>query len=290
MLADANRPGPDMSLLQLQSVGTYLAFDEAQCRAAGKVLASAYRTASPFPHIAIDDFVPAERLRAVVAGFPSHEGQDFYDRDQERLKYQYHPTECRSSLIRNIFAELNSQAFLGFLEEMTGIEGLVPDPYFTGGGLHETRCGGHLGIHADFNLHHKMKLERRLNLLVYLNEGWADAFGGELELWDRKMERAQVRVAPVLGRAVVFTTTLDSYHGHPDPLACPPDVTRRSIATYYYTALEAGVQSVPDRMTNFQVRPGSADQTDRSVRLGHLVRDWVPPAIRRGFRRLRSRS
>ena len=276
-----------MSLLELQTVDTYLAFDEAQCRVAGRSLAQEYQSASPFPHIVIEDFLPADLLRKISADYPSAEGKRYYDRDQERLKYQYHPTESRSALVRNLLAELNGQAFLGFLEEMTGIEGLVSDPYFAGGGLHETRRGGHLGVHADFNLHDRMKVERRLNLLVYLNEDWESSYGGELELWDRKMERAEVSVAPILGRAVVFSTTLDSYHGHPEPLACPPDVTRRSIATYYYTALEGGIESIPDRTTNFKVRPGSTDRTDWEIRLGHLVRDWVPPAVRRGVKRLR---
>lgn len=277
-----------MSLLDLQTIGTYVAFDEAQCRDAGKALAHRYRMASPFPHVVIDDFLPSDLLQNIAAAYPSREGKAFYDRDQERLKYQYHPGESDSALIRNVLAELNGQAFLGFLEEMTGIGGLVSDPYFAGGGLHETRRGGHLGIHADFNLHHRMKLERRLNLLIYLNENWDSAFGGELELWDRKMERREVAVAPHLGRAVVFSTTLESFHGHPDPLTCPPDVSRRSLATYYYTALEAGIGSVPERTTNFQVRPGSADRPDWQNRVGHFVGDWLPPALRRGVRRLRS--
>lgn len=137
------------------------------------------------------------------------------------MKFQYNPLMTKSSAIRNLLAELNSEAFLCFLEEMTGIHGLVPDPYFEGGGLHETRRGGHLGVHADFNLHGKMKLQRRLNLIVYLNEPWDESFGGHLELWDSAMSSCQVKVAPVLGRAVVFSTDLDSFHGHPDPLNCP---------------------------------------------------------------------
>ena len=86
-----------------------------------------------------------------------------------------------------MFAELNGEAFLKFLEEMTGISGLIPDPYFVGGGMHETKRGGHLGVHADFNIHDKLKLERKLNLLIYLNEDWSPEFGGELELWDTGM-------------------------------------------------------------------------------------------------------
>jgi hypothetical protein len=181
---------------------------------------------------------------------------------------------------------LNSQAFLGFLEEMTGFHGLLSDPYFEGGGLHETKRGGHLGVHADFNVHERLKLERKLNLLVYLNEDWEDDYGGFLELWDRQMKECVIRVKPVFGRAVIFNTALDSFHGHPDPLNCPPERSRRSIATYYYSAPEEGLAALPKRTTNFQARPGSADRSDWQVRRHHFVNDWVPPKLQRLAHRL----
>jgi hypothetical protein len=217
----------------------------------------------------------------VLAQFPSNEGKEFFDRDQERFKFQYQPHESPSGLVRNLFAELNSQAFLGFLEEMTGIDGLISDPYFDGGGLHETKRGGHLGVHADFNVHERLKIERKLNLLVYLNEDWEDEYGGQLELWDQQMKNCVVKVKPVFGRAVIFNTALDSFHGHPDPLSCPPDRSRRSIATYYYSAPEEGLGALPKRTTNFQARPGSTDKSDWQIRRHHFVNDWVPPKLQR---------
>jgi Rps23 Pro-64 3,4-dihydroxylase Tpa1-like proline 4-hydroxylase len=273
--------------LDLKQVGPYVAFDEQQCRAAGKTFAERYQTASPFPHIVIDNFIDSGLLRRLLEQFPSSDNKSHFERDQERLKFQYHPDETNSPLVRNLLAELNGSAFLGFLEEMTGIGGLISDPYFHGGGLHETKRGGHLGVHADFNIHDLMKIERRLNLLIYLNEDWQPSFGGNLELWDKKMSACEVKVAPVLGRAVVFSTTLDSYHGHPDPLTCPPDRTRRSIATYYYTALKEPLDLAPDRVTNFKPRPGTADRADWENRWTHFVRDWIPPAVRRLARRAR---
>ena len=234
----------------------------------------------------MDDFLDQSMLKRVLADFPSSENKFFFDRDQERLKFQYQPHEVQSALVRNLFAELNSQAFLGFLEEMTGIDGLIPDPHFEGGGLHETKRGGHLGVHADFNIHDGMKLERRLNLLIYLNEDWEDDFGGQLELWKKDMSECSVRVKPVIGRAVLFTTALDSFHGHPDPLNCPPERSRRSIATYYYQAAQEGLAALPKRTTNFRARPGSEDKSDWDVRRHHFVNDWVPPKLQRLAHRL----
>ena len=265
----------------MNSTQGYLALDAGECRELGRTLAEQYRAAQPFPHIAIDDFLDPDILRTVIRDFPSSENKDYFDRGQERLKFQYQPHEVSSGLVRNLFAELNNQAFLGFLEELTGIKGLIPDPYFEGGGLHETKPGGHLGVHADFNVHERLGLERRLNLLIYLNEDWGDEYGGQLELWNKDMSDCAVRVKPVFGRAVIFNTALDSFHGHPDPLSCPSDRSRRSIATYYYTAAEEGIALLPKRTTNFRPRPGRADEPDWQVRRHHFVNDWVPPRLQR---------
>ncbi len=273
-------------MLHMTSVSGYRALDDAECKALGQSLSDQYRNAHPFPHIVIDDFLDSDVLRNVLKDFPSSEGKQFFDREQERLKFQYQPGEVSSGLVRNLFAELNSRAFLGFLQELTGIEGLIPDPYFEGGGLHETKRGGHLGVHADFNVHDRLKLERRLNLLIYLNEDWDESFGGELELWNKQMSECAVRVKPVFGRAVIFNTALDSFHGHPDPLKCPPERSRRSIATYYYTSAEEGLPALPKRTTNFRPRPGSDDKRDWQVRRHHFVNDWVPPKLQRLAHRL----
>lgn len=268
-------------MLNLDSLDDYLAFDENECRQIGKAHAEAYRQADPFPHAVFEHFLDDALLERVIDEFPSSQDKSFFDRDQERYKYQFRPQDISSGFIRNLFAELNSQAFLAFLEELTGITGLIPDPYFEGGGLHETKRGGHLGIHADFNIHGVLNLERRLNLLIYLNKDWDPEFGGDLELWDTQMTRCTIKVQPTFGRAVIFNTTLDSFHGHPDPLECPVDRSRRSIATYYYSAPDHGIASLPHRTTNFQPRPGGHDKRDWQVKRYHLVKDWVPPKLQR---------
>lgn len=270
-----------MSILKPLERDGYIYFDEAASKAAGQALAEQYQSADPFPHIVMEDFLPTDFLRDLLPEFPDADGKDFFDRDQERFKMQFQPAEIPGRRLRNLVVELNSPAVLRFLQAMTGIKGLIADPYYIGGGLHETKSGGHLGVHADFNIHKPLKLERRLNLLVYLNDDWPADYGGELELWDRKMEKCCHKIAPVLGRAVVFNTSLDSYHGQPDPVRCPPDRGRRSIATYYYTAREAGIAELPERTTVFKARPASEDRHDRRVQFDHLLRDWVPPKLYR---------
>jgi Rps23 Pro-64 3,4-dihydroxylase Tpa1-like proline 4-hydroxylase len=273
-------------MLHMKSVGDYFAFDAGECRALGRSLAEPYQNAEPFPHIVIENFLDAGTLKKVVESFPSSQNKEHFNRNQERLKFQYQPHEVSSGIVRNLFAELNSQAFLGFLEELTGFQGLLPDPYFDGGGLHETKRGGHLGVHADFNGHAKLKVERKLNLLIYLNEDWDDSYGGQLELWNREMNECVVRVKPVFARAVIFNTALESFHGHPDPLNCPPERSRRSIATYYYQAPEEGFASLPKRTTNFRARPQTADKSDWQIKRHHFVNDWIPPRLQRIAHRL----
>lgn len=270
-----------MSVIMPHENDGYIHFDEEQCIAAGKALADQYQNAEPFQHIMIDDFLPPDLLRDLLSEFPDSSGKSYFDRSQERLKFQYPPREIAGRRLRNLVMELNSPPILKFLEAMTGIPALIADPYFEGGGLHEIKRGGHLGVHADFNIHKGMNVERRLNLLVYLNDDWEPDFGGNLELWDQEMKTCCHRIAPVIGRAVIFNTALDSFHGHPDPLNCPPERSRRSIATYYYTAGEAGVAALPDRTTVFKPRPATGDRPDRRVQLDHFMRDWVPPKLYR---------
>src|SRR5204863_6284010 len=167
------------------------------------------------------------------------------------------------------------------------IEGLIPDPYLFGGGLHQIERGGVLSVHADYNFHPVMHVDRRLNLLVYLNESWDPSWGGDLELWDRDMRRAVKTIEPVAGRCVIFGTTDFSYHGHPDPLTCPPEVTRRSLALYYYTNGRPAHEVDPSRnTTKFVPRPGETwRRTDASWK-SRILR-WTPPALAKMAKRIK---
>lgn len=136
---------------------------------------------------------------------------------------------------KNFIQMLNGPEFLKFLEDITSIKHLIPDPYLEGGGFHSIGVGGFLKIHADFNWHAKLKLHRRINVLFYLNSEWKSEWGGDLELWDSNMKCCIKRIEPIINRMVIFNTTDNSFHGHPDPLKCPENIERKSIALYYYT-------------------------------------------------------
>ena len=201
-------------------------------------LKSNYTKAKPFPHIYFDDFFNADFLKKVLNEFPDldkQEDQIFYSNPNEE-KHASKGTEQFKENTTKLVEFLNSQPFLDFLQELTGIkEKLISDPDFEGGGFHQIKPGGFLKIHVDFHKHRKMGLDRRLNLLIYLNEDWKEEYGGHFELWEKDMSACAVKIAPLFNRLAMFSTTGTSWHGHPDPLTCPPDRSRKSLALYYYS-------------------------------------------------------
>jgi hypothetical protein len=201
--------------------------------------AEAYRSADPFPHIVLDDVFEPELLKQVLAEFDAMDRGRWHSSDKAlERKWATEDIQHFGPTTRSFINQLNGGLFLNFLEKLTGIDGLISDPHLRGGGLHEIRREGALGVHADFNLYPRLNIWRRLNFLLYLNENWDPAWGGELELWDRTGKQRVRSIAPVFNRVVIFDTSNCSYHGHPHPLMCPPDRSRKSIALYYYTAVK----------------------------------------------------
>ncbi|HEU4889777.1 MAG TPA: 2OG-Fe(II) oxygenase [Thermoanaerobaculia bacterium] len=201
-------------------------------------LRARYTSADPFPHIVLDDLFDDATLQRVLDDFPSPDETRWmrFDSPTEKKLGYYHEHSTITPAVRAFLDAMNGFEMLLFLEALTGIEGLIPDPYFGGGGLHQIETGGFLKVHADFNVHPKLKLDRRVNMLIYLNHGWQDEWGGHLELWNASMTERRRKIAPVFNRTVVFSTTDTSFHGHPHPLVTPPGVTRKSVSLYYYTA------------------------------------------------------
>ena len=232
-------------------------FDDPKYAAMGKRLAADYKNGTPFPHIVIDDFLPMEYAEKILAEFPSPDEANWHRFDSVKEKKLATQNERNfGPFTRRFLYELNSASFLEFLESLTGIDGLIPDPHFRGGGMHQIQRGGWLKIHADFNKHDRLWINRKLNLLIYLSKDWKEEYGGHIEFWDVNMTGCVKKVLPVFNRCVIFSTTDTAYHGHPDPLTCPEGRTRKSLALYYYTN-DAGVAERDKKhSTLFKSRPG----------------------------------
>jgi 2OG-Fe(II) oxygenase superfamily len=243
-----------------------------------------YNSTAPFPHIVLPDFLDEDILELCLREFPPvPKSSAGYKRNQENLKFEFRP-ETLSPPLRSLFYSFNSLPFIGFIENLTGIKSLIPDPYFAGAGLHQVSSGGHLDIHTDFNFHAALGLERRINVLIYLNKGWREEYGGCFEIWDQKMSRCCRRVVPAFNTCVVFNTSSISFHGNPDRVNHPDGTPRRAIALYYYTATWDNTRAA--HTTQFRVRPNSSDEFDLRVRFNEVVQDVMPPVALRALRKL----
>jgi hypothetical protein len=213
-----------------------------------------YAAAEPFPHIVLDDVLRRDAFEAVSSEFDGIAASTWtnYLHLNER-KFGHTRPDLWGPTLTALRAELASDSFVSFVSELTGIDGLRPDDVMDGGGLHRSFAGGFLNVHADFTAHHTdPTLRRRVNLLLFLNRDWDPAWGGALELWSKDMARCVQSIEPRANRIVVFSTDETAFHGHPERLACPPEVARRSLALYYFRH-EA---DVPLRATRYRTRPG----------------------------------
>ena len=143
--------------------------------------------------------------------------------------------EVSGRAANEILDALLTPEFVTFLEILTGITGLVPDPTHYWAGIHVSPPGSSQVLHRDFRLHPTTGLYHRVNVLVYLNSDWKEEYGGELEMWPPDRSACRQRVVPDAGRVVIFETTPTSFHGLPDPVRCPPGRARLSLASFYYT-------------------------------------------------------
>lgn len=225
-----------------------------------------YRQAAPYPHAVLEDLFSPALLDDLRRHIPSPDDSDVPWRrihaqksgsDMQVGKLGLGQDGALPGPIRDFIHELNSAPFLAFLERLTGIANLIPDPRLRGGGIHQVLRGGLLGVHADFTRHRNYDIDRRLNLLVFLNHDWQDKYGGHLELWTRDMSRCARSIRPNFGRCVLFNTDDDSFHGHPQALKCPPGITRKSIALYYYTHGREDRDVSPTAATDWQFLPDS---------------------------------
>lgn len=197
-----------------------------------------YQKMVPYPHVVMDGFFQAEALDKILEEWPRLGETDFISHNDGTYTRRKTASSVRTALgphTKAFIHRLGEPDFLMALEQMTGIPGLIPDPYLDGGGLHQTQAGGKLAVHADFNQHPKLKLDRRLNLLIYLNKDWREENQGWFEIWDTQVSACVRRFLPVFNRMAIFSTSDTSYHGQPEEIVGPPELFRRSIALYYYT-------------------------------------------------------
>jgi len=225
-----------------------------------------YQNAAPFKHGVYDNIFADDILDTILQEFETVE-KDWRSFETEyEKKLQFNTDQNLPPVTRAFIHNLNSEPFLEFLSELTGIQGLIPDPYLMGGGLHKIPRGGKLGVHVDFNRHGKLQAYRRINVIIYLNKDWQEDWGGHFQLWREKKGGCEKKVLPIFNRMAIFSTTQNSFHGHPEPLNCPEDRSRRSLALYYYTSKDPGEQSAKEHSTVFLSEDGERQEIYKAKR------------------------
>lgn len=252
-----------------------------------------WQAAKPFPHIVIDNFLPEaviEQLAAETEGLSTElDWYETFNGSRFNKKSTEHERDL-GPMLRHMIGRLNSSDFIRFIEKVTGIDHVLPDPHVFGGGVHLSGQGGFLKVHVDNNWDPKLLLHRRINLILYLNKEWLQDWGGALELWDKAMEKCAAPIAPIWNRLVLFYNGPESLHGHPDPMQCPAGVLRKSLALYYYTATRPEHELRFPHTTKYKARKG---EQFRKRKLGKRVLDMlVPPIVSHllGYMRAKKRN
>lgn len=200
----------------------------------------------PFDYWVIDNFLSVECARKLSKEFIDYNNSS--DLVHYHDTYKYEKKTCNSwnrfpPLTYQTFANLLSTEFVDVLSNITGCT-LYPDIGLHGGGWHMHRAGGKLALHLDYSKHPKLPLQRKLNLIIYLEEDYDPIWGGSLELWSHdsknKAPLKKVKtIEPLFNRAVLFDTTQNSWHGFPEEITCPEGKMRKSIAVYYLTDISS---------------------------------------------------
>ena len=255
-----------------------------------RVLAQAFQAGQPFKHIVIDGLFDPELCYRLIAEFPPFDAERFRNEHGHVGKAHFENVPQLGPAYRELDRLIQSPEFLGLISGITGIPNLVYDPEYFGGGTHENLETMELDPHVDFTLHPNNGLYRRVNLLLYLNPEWDEAWGGALELhldpWAPPHQNRIQTVAPAFNRCVIFETSDHSWHGF-EPIRLPRDkkaLSRRSFALYLYTRDEPrDIKTIPADLTVFvdrplppEIRAGRKLSEEDMDLLSHLIvrRDW----------------
>lgn len=207
-------------------------------------LARQFAGGDPFSHLVIDNFLDEAFARSLVQEFPDFHHRDYRHVNElgyEDKKAVHTCVKELSPAFRRMDELISSPEFLHYASGITGIEDLLYDPEYLGGGTHENLNHHELSTHVDFNYHRSLGLHRRISAILYLNEEWMPGWGGDLELhkdpWLPRHRNSIKTIAPIFNRLVLFPTTEYSWHGF-TPIKIPagrPGISRKSFAFFLYS-------------------------------------------------------
>lgn len=195
-----------------------------------------YRNGLPVPWISFEDFLPndlVESMRQEIYSIPNHS----WTRFTRNGSMFYECTHLESSpLTRNLALNLNSSEFVTWLEQLTGLKKLIPDPHFIGAGLMKFGNQGSIKLHTDFNWNDQLGLNRALSLILYLSDDWEPSWGGNLEFWSLDRSQCLHSIEPKRNKLLLWNYNENFLHGHSESINCPDDRYRLGLRLFYYTS------------------------------------------------------
>ena len=198
-----------------------------------------FLSAKPFNHVVIDNFFKYDVALNIAENIPGYDSEvdATYDNAIEKKRTVQNWTKFPKS-VYSAMTELVSQEFTDHLRFMTGEEELVADFGLHGGGMHLHQAGDYLNVHLDYDIHPKLDMKRKLNIIIYLNPDWIADWGGNLGLWSHNEETDRPNhlvhsITPIFNRAILFDTTQNSWHGVTQGITSPRGQYRKSLALYY---------------------------------------------------------
>ena len=205
-----------------------------------KKLRKEYWNSQPFHHVVIDNFWSEDFAMKIASELPNYETEKVdakYDNPIEKKRTIQDWVKFETNTYR-AFSFLVSESFSFFISSVINEPNLVADFGLHGGGIHMHQAGDYLNAHYDYDIHPKMGMQRKINIIIYMQPDWQDEWGGNLGLWSHDPETDQPKeiiksIVPKFNRAVIFDTTQNSWHGVTEGIFCPPGVYRKSLAAYY---------------------------------------------------------
>lgn len=242
-------------------------------------LREAFNNAQPFRFLVIDNFLHQTAAEKLSKNFPEKRKLSIHWKGLNEKKSEGSDWNSFGHDFLDLHKEISSPAFYQWLSEITGIDDLFTSNDSMGSGLHLGENNSFLDIHVDFSMNTKLNVYRRINMLIYLNEGWQEDWGGNLELWDGKLSKCHHKISPISNRCVLFETSDESYHGY-DLITVPnDDIKRKSIYAYFYT--KEHEKKVHYFDTTFRARP--EDKMGKKVKttVKELTKNFVKQNLHR---------
>ena len=134
--------------------------------------------------IDIPNFLPeqvSEQCAIELENLPLELGKKFTRKGSAMWEYNNLTNTPIQEQLVNV---LHSSQFISWVEKVSGVNRLIPDPHLIGAGYMKSFAGDTLKVHTDFNWVEELHLHRAVSIIIYFNKDWDPEWGGALDFFD----------------------------------------------------------------------------------------------------------